>query len=487
MAKFQFIGGSYTLRSVNYDCQQSLNLFPSASETASYQNAYKGTSKNIDSLQVTPGLLLFGMLPDTPIRGEYQLLGRSFAVAGYGLYEVFSNGSYILRGSLLTNAGVVGMSDNGLQLMIVDGTPTGGWIFTFSTNVWVQVTDPYFLGSFTVCFIEGYFILAEPNTGIFYLSNLYDGTTGDSLQFASVTSSDNIVAVKALHNELWLFCTNSIQVDDNTNNSGLFAFSPNGAGFIEYGCVAYASVAHTSNTLLWLGQDKDGANVVYSATGYAPQRISTFAVEYAMGQYGTTSDAVGYTYQEDGHYFYCLNFTSANTTWVYDIGLGLWHERAYFNLATGLYERHRGQTHMYAFGKHLVGDYANGNIYQQSLGIYQDNGNPIRWRRRAPHQADDLQYIYYKRIQIDMETGVGISSGGTQDTDPRIMLRWSDDGGHAWSNEHLMNIGKIGQYRKRAYRNRLGRSRDRVFEVSGSSNTKTYLIAGHVDIEAGTN
>lgn len=486
MAKFQFIGPSYTTRSPNYDLQQSLNLIPSVSETASYQNAYKSTSKNIDSLQVAPGKLLFGLLPDSPIRGEYQVLGRAFAVAGYGLYEVFSNGSSILRGTMLTNVGVVGISDNGVQLCIVDGTPTGGYIFTFATNAFVQITAGYFLGSFTACFIEGYFIFAEPGTGIFYLSALYDGTTGDPLQFASVTSSDQILGVKALHNELWLFCTNSIQVDDNTAN-GLFPFTPNGAGFIEYGCVAYASIVHSSNTLLWLGNDKDGSNVVYLATGYLPKRISTFAVEYAMGQYGTTSDAVGYTYQEDGHYFYCLNFTTANTTWVYDIGLDLWHERGYFNLLTGSYERDRAQNHMLAFGKHLVGDYLSGNIYQQSLGIYQDNGNPIRWRRRAPHQADDLEYIYYMRIQIDMETGVGISSGGIQDTNPQVMLRWSDDGGHKWSDEFLMNIGKIGQYRKRAYRNRLGRSRDRVFEVSGSSNTKTYLIAGHVDIEAGTN
>lgn len=49
-----------------------------------------------------------------------------------------------------------------------------------------------------------------------------------------------------------------------------------------------------------------------------------------------------------------------------------------------------------------------------------------------------------------------------------LMLRWSDDGGHLYSNEHILSIGAVGQYAFRCYLNRLGRSRDRIFEVSCS-------------------
>lgn len=485
MAEFPFIGESYQLRSPNMDSQRSLNLFLTKSETQT--QAYpKGTSKSMMSLQVTPGKVLFAALPDTPIRGEGQVLGRAFAVAGYGLYEVFSNGSYVLRGTMLTNAGIVSIANNGFQLCIVDGTITGGYILTLATNAFAQITNPYFLGANTVCFIDGYFMFNKPNSGIYYLSNLYDGLTGDPLAFATAEGSpDNLIAVKPLHKEVWLFGTNTIQVV--TNTGGTFPFTPNASGYIEYGCIAYGSIAHTANTLLWLGNDDEGAGVVWMATGYQPQRISTYAVEFAIQGYTTISDAVGYTYQEDGHYFYCLNFTTANTTWVYDIGMGLWHERAFFVPSRGQYERDRGQTHMYAFGKHLVGDYANGNIYQQSLGIYQDNGNPIRWMRTAPHIADDLEYIYHSRIQIDMETGTGLITGGIQDVNPQVMLSWSDDGGHVYSNEYLMDVGRIGNYKTRCYRNRLGRSRDRIYKVAGSTNTKTYLIAGRVLVDQGTN
>jgi hypothetical protein len=45
-------------------------------------------------------------------------------------------------------------------------------------------------------------------------------------------------------------------------------------------------------------------------------------------------------------------------------------------------------------------------------------------------------------------------------------LRWSDDGGHTWSNLYSVDCGQTGQYRQRAIWRRLGRSRDRVYEVS---------------------
>jgi hypothetical protein len=51
-------------------------------------------------------------------------------------------------------------------------------------------------------------------------------------------------------------------------------------------------------------------------------------LEYAIQSYGNITDAIGYTYQQDGHPFYVLIFPSAEATWVYDVSTQLWHERA---------------------------------------------------------------------------------------------------------------------------------------------------------------
>jgi hypothetical protein len=69
------------------------------------------------------------------------------------------------------------------------------------------------------------------------------------------------------------------------------------------------------------------------------------------------------------------------------------------------------------------------------------------------------------------------------------MLRWSDDGGHTWSNEHWAVLGKIGVYQQRVFWRRLGMTekiRDRVYEVSGSDPIKIAIIDAEL-LLSGTN
>jgi hypothetical protein len=69
--------------------------------------------------------------------------------------------------------------------------------------------------------------------------------------------------------------------------------------------------------------------------------------------------------------------------------------------------------------------------------------------------------------------------------DPQVMLRWSDDGGHTWSNEHWRSMGKIGQYGYRTIWRRLGMTeklRDRVYEVSGTDPVKIAIMGAELFI-----
>jgi hypothetical protein len=70
---------------------------------------------------------------------------------------------------------------------------------------------------------------------------------------------------------------------------------------------------------------------------------------------------------------------------------------------------------------------------------------------------------------------------------PQAMLRWSDDGGHTWSNEHWASMGKIGQYGFRTFWRRLGMSlklRDRVYEVSGTDPVKIAITNAELLLSA---
>lgn len=108
---------------------------------------------------------------------------------------------------------------------------------------------------------------------------------------------------------------------------------------------------------------------------------------------------------------------------------------------------------------------------------------PTRRVRRAPHLAAEGRWAFYERFQLDLEAGVGLVDG--QGADPQLMLRWSDDGGHTWSHEHWVSAGQIGAYLHRAVWRRLGRSRDRVFEVVISDPVKVAWIDAWVDVAEG--
>lgn len=472
-----FCGPSYVYRSTNFDAQRAINLYPAKSET--------GTSKAPWLMCPTPGRTLFSELPLQPIRGEYNTADRAFAVAYNTLYEIFEDGSYISRGTLGTFSGNVSMADNGIELIIVDGTSTGGWLLTLADNSFDQITAMGFEGGTTVCFLDGYFILNVPNSGIYQWSGIYDGSSWDGADTANAEGSpDNLVAVVTVHRQTFLIGGGTIEVIYNTGGTP-DPFERVQGVFIEYGTKAAFSVQQTANTIFWLGTDKSGANVVWMAEGYNPRRISTSAIEFYLSQYDTT-EATSYSYQEDGHYFVAWNIPGADSTIVYDITQDQWHQRARWATESGLYERDRPNFHMYIFGKHLVSDYQDGKIYDQSLVYNDDAGVLIKRVRSLPYFTDDLEFLYFSEFQVDMQTGVGlVTDSNTANTNPQAFLRWSDDGGHTWSTELAVPVGKIGQYTTRAIWRRLGRSRFRVWEVSIIANVKVYMIAAHLNASKG--
>jgi len=258
---------------------------------------------------------------------------------------------------------------------------------------------------------------------------------------------------------------------------------------------------------------------VYRAQGYQGQRISTHAVEFAIQQYDNLEDATAYTYQQDGHTFYVLNFTNADATWVYDAATGSWHERAGFE--NGAFVRHRGNNHVRFSGQPVIGDYENGNLYAFSLDVFSDNGVAQKWLRswRAlPTGQNNLKRTAHHSLQIDCETGVGLAGYGIDDYKylasqlnaiidtendkniileydvttgavPQLMLRWSDDGGHTWTDERSTSMGRIGKYGTRAIFRRLGMTtklRDRVYEISGTDPVKVAIMGAELEI-SGTN
>lgn len=503
-------------------------------------------------LQRAPGLTLRAVIGSGPIRGLWPHGQYLYVVSGDTFYRVDSTFSAVAKG-LVSGNSLVSMADNGTQIFIASD-PTG-YIYNTDTEAFSSIADPDFPGSSVVGFLDGYFVFIEPNSQRFWVTGLLDGTSIDPLDFASAEGNpDNIVSMIIDHREVWLFGNNSTEVWYNAGLSDFPLTRIQGA-YNELGCAARYSVAKMNNQIYWLGKDFRGQGVVYLANGYQGQRVSTHAVEWQIQQYNTLSDAIGFTYQQDGHMFYVLTFPSAGKTWVYDASTGAWHERAGWN---NQWTRYRAQTQAFFNNENLVGDYENGNIYALDLNTYAYNGEKQKWLRswRAlPTGQNNLNRTAQHALQLDCETGVGLEQYPAYDAEdlaaengdillaeytqndlvtesgevitteandnfetiadapnppypfdppvyltttaypaapgynPQVMLRWSDDGGHTWSNEHWRSMGKIGEFGYRTIWRRLGMTqklRDRVYEVSGTDPVKLAIMGAELQI-SGTN
>jgi hypothetical protein len=355
----------------------------------------------------------------------------------------------------------------------------------FENNASVENLLPAPIPSTHVVWIDGYFIVNETGTNRFYVSGLND-TAIDTLSFASSEGDPDIIAALAVnHRDLWVFNQKSTEVYVNTGNPD-FPFERVQGGFIEKGCLAPYSVAKIDGILTWLGRDETGQGMVFSAKGLQPERISTHAVESAIKGYVAPEDGYAFTYQDNGHAFYVLSFAEA--TWVFDFSTGLWHERAYTN--AGAFERHRANVHAFSarYQVHLAGDYEDERLYIMDDTYYSDDGDAITRMRTAPHISSGLRRVFHRSLQVDMEVGVGLSTG--QGSDPQIMLDWSDDGGHTWSSESYAslgtNIGGIGEYKKRVIWRRLGQSRDRIYRVKVTDPVKVVFLGAELMAEEGS-
>jgi hypothetical protein len=367
---------------------------------------------------------------------------------------------------------------------------------TLTIPVFGQVTDPGFLGSNRIAFIEGWLIFNQPNTRTFFTT----GPSPYSVLFPGLfyalkdSSTDNLVTFYENQRELFLIGERTSEVWYNSGTSGatnegvVFDRVP-GVG-PQVGCAAWASITRLGESLIWLAKNEQGENIIVRSVQYSWERVSNHAVETAIASYPVVSDAIGYAYEEAGHGFYVLTFPTADVTWVYDstssaaMNKPCWHQRAAWDSVNGVFHRHSSNCYIDFANMRLVGDYQTGYVNQLSRNYYTDNGAVLKAQRRAKTvwKKDYRTRVYQSSLQIEFTPGVGLNVG--QGSSPQAMLRWSNDGGLSWSHEHWRSIGKQGEYKNRAKWNRLGNSRGRVYEVNVTDPVPRDIIGATLFVEA---
>jgi hypothetical protein len=486
--------GTYTINRSQTIAERTMN---SATVGAVVTGTIAGTVLTVSA--VTSGVLHVGQT----IQGAGVTLGTIITALGTGSGGI---GTYTLSVASTVAAGV---TMYGLNFSVIPST------------------DGAFSGANTVDIIDNYFVYNNPTTQQWGASDLLSPISPNTSYSLKDGAPDDLVALIVDHREVYLMGEISSEVWTDVGTVP-FPFQRIPGTSTQHGIAAPFSLSRLGNSFAYVSRNNRGQSQIMQMQGYLPQRISTHAVENTLAnQY--VGDAISWTYQLEGHEVFVVTFPSLQLTWAYDATTAMWHKWLY-TTNENIYQRHRGNCCAVFQGLVIVGDYQNGKLYELDKTNYTDDGQNIRRLRRAPHLVTEFQRQYFDELQIQFQPGVGTTgtSGATQvDTtntvylgdnytitasatftieaektyilatqqpviltttdNPQAMLRWSNDGGSTWSNEHWTSVGQLGKYRNRAIWRRLGTARDRIFEVSVTDPVNFVIISANLKLQGAEN
>lgn len=477
-----FVGPCYKSSSPLADPEELINWYPEQVDSP--------TPTNRVIYQPTPGYETRITVPESPIRAmdlvpaSQDANERGFFVAGKALYEFMADFSITNRGTLQgvgPNPATISYNgDGGGQLLVTSADRAD--VYDLSTNVLTPLAAP---AAFQGGMLNDYGLALDQITSTLFLSNLLDLSTWDPTQFAQRSiAPDPWRAMSVLYPRIYLFGGQTTEVWYDAGNFP-FPFAPVQGILIQEGIAAPFSLTIADNAIYWIARNAAGTARVLRMSGYRPEVVSTKAVEAALSAYGRIDDVVAWNYQLDGHTFVIFNFPSAGVTWAIDTALPpeiAWHRRGTWISADARFTAIRPQYHVQVFGRHLVGDREAGVIYEMRNTFGMDVDDlALRRIRRTPLLTHEQQWMFFKQLQVFVQAGVGTLTG--QGANPVLRLRWSDDGGQTWSNFSSVSIGRQGQFQVRAIWRRLGRSRNRVFELSCSDPVPYRILDAFLDAQ----
>lgn len=468
-------GPSYMSRSLSVDAERTVNFYPELVES--------GRGKTNVALYRVPGLAEYVDSGNAAInRGQLVKGGALYTVIGAKVYKVTTSPSI----AEITNTGgsVASIANDSLpvamhanlagQILLISNA-TG---YTISaSDVVTAIGDADFPASPRDGeFLDSYGVVIANSNQRLYFSSLNDFTAWDALDFFAVESEPGEPrALLRETRELYVFCDNLTAVF--YNSGGDPPIVPRPGGIIPYGIRAKNSRAKIGGTLFWLSQDRNGQNIVVKCRGYQAERFSDHALEEAMRGYATTSDAIGFCEQTNGHDFYWLIFPTAGTCWVGDPAMppgARWHER--LDYSGGNFAIHPAINQAQFNGLSIVGHRSNGKLYTMAHGTGTFVSNQIHLLRRAPHIVKGRSKVFYNRIDAHVEREPSQSVAAT--------LKVSDDGGKTFDAGRAMSATQIaGGDLYELSLTRLGQSlRGRTFQFESDSNIRA-LIEAYVDAE----
>lgn len=490
MPRFGLCGAFNTLQAQGADIQALVNLYPEIVDSGA------GRAGTKVYLVGTQGLQTKWTLPMGPSRAEATLPfsfptdDRVFTVSGTHLYELTKVGGYADRGFVNSDGYAAFIVTNGIQLAVASAE--GLYILDLADNT---LTGPILdsegdqVKPITLAYMNGYMLYTQASSRKIHFSAPFDALLWDPLDFfVADAEPENVLSLITSHNELWVVGDTTAQPYTPTGDAN-DPFQPVQSGIVMQGLASITTMIAMDNSIFFVGKDHEhGGPVCWRTAGYTVKRVSNTAIENVFSKYpkDALTTGQGFGFVDKGHPVWQLSFRdpSVDETWRYDASLPpelAWYQVGEWDPVAGRFRAHKATTHTYGFGRHIVGSGStDGKVYDMSSDFLDDDGVIVRRVRRTPHLAVEDLTLFFEKLEVVVEAGLAADG-----TDPQIMIRWSDDGGQTWGNEEWLSMGKTGQFRWRLMLRRLGRSRDRVFELVFTEQTWIRIIDGYISYKVG--
>jgi hypothetical protein len=178
-----------------------------------------------------------------------------------------------------------------------------------------------------------------------------------------------------------------------------------------------------------------------------PQRVSTHAIEDALGRCSEPSAIGAYAVGFDGHPQYVLNIPGVGS-YAFDIATGQWGEWQSYGR-----DLFRGRCGIMEAGAAYIGDDETGAVWTFDKAAHLDGTDPLT-RICSAFLPRGSGVEAMNALALMCRTGVGSATG--QGSDPQVEMRYCDDENEGWSDWEADGLGPIGAYGYRPRWTRLG-------------------------------
>lgn len=388
------------------------------------------------------------------IRALFPFENVLLAVAGRSILSFDGTGSATVVGGVAAD-GPVYVARNRQSPNAEVGFVSDGVFKVYQAGVITDVENENLGAPISLAALDGYFLLLQRDGQIKY-TEIDQATELDGLSFFTAESNPDIGIRNVVRGRDHItFGAVSIEFHANTGGADnpFTRTTTRDMGCYAAGSVSVLTVSRREgtsvDTVFFAATDNQGAPAgVHMLSGYDPVKISGKDLDAKIAA-SDPDDIDSFSYTKDGQAFYQIS--GSDWTYVYNFSTGFWHELETYNLG-----RHRGADYAYFAGKHLIGDYADGKLYELSSSVYTDGGLNLVARIQLPPVHGFPKRLRWDEVMVDAVVGVGEVLESDHIANPEMMFDYSEDGGKTWSAERREAMGAAGQVYANISFNRLG-------------------------------